>query len=62
MIWLVAEAAAGLALLCLGGEWLVRGAVSLAGRLGVSPLIIGLSVVAAGTSAPELFVSLVSVL
>ncbi|MDE0703933.1 MAG: calcium/sodium antiporter [Rhodospirillaceae bacterium] len=62
MIWLVAEAAAGLALLCLGGEWLVRGAVSLADRLGVSPLIIGLSVVAAGTSAPEMFVSLVSVL
>ena len=62
MILLAAEAVLGLALLYLGGEWLVRGAVSLAGRLGVSPLIIGLSVVAAGTSAPELFVSLVSVL
>lgn len=62
MIWLAVQAAIGLALLFFGGEWLVRGAVSLAGRLGVSPLIIGLSVVAAGTSAPELFVSLVSVL
>ncbi len=62
MILLAAEAVLGLALLYLGGEWLVRGAVSLAGRLGVTPLIVGLSVVAAGTSAPELFVSLVSVL
>lgn len=59
---LAAEALLGLALLYWGGEWLVRGAVSLANRSGVSPLIIGLSVVAAGTSAPELFVSLVSVL
>ena len=62
MILLAAEAVLGLALLYWGGEWLVRGAVSLAGRLGVSPLIVGLSVVAAGTSAPELFVSLVSAL
>jgi len=62
MILLAAEAVLGLALLYWGGEWLVRGAVSLAGRLGVSPLIVGLSVVAAGTSAPELSVSLVSAL
>ena len=62
MTLLAAEALLGLALLYWGGEWLVRGAVSLAGRLGVSPLIIGLSVVAAGTSAPELSVSLISAL
>ncbi len=61
MLYLV-EVAGGLALLLGGGELLVRGAVSLANRSGASPLIIGLSVVAAGTSAPELFVSLVSVL
>ena len=61
MILLIAEVAGGLVLLYYGGEWLVRGAVSLADRSGASPLIIGLSVVAAGTSAPELFVSLVSV-
>ncbi len=47
----------GLVLLIGGGEVLVRGAVGLAERLGVSPLLIGLTVVALGTSAPELAVS-----
>ncbi|MGY8991833.1 MAG: calcium/sodium antiporter [Rhodospirillales bacterium] len=50
--------AAGLVLLVVGGEFLVRGSVSLAGRLGVSPLLIGLIVVGFGTSAPELGVSI----
>lgn len=50
--------AAGLGLLLFGGELLVRGAVCLARRLGVAPLIIGLTIVAYGTSAPELLVSL----
>ena len=50
--------AAGLCLLLFGGESLVRGAVDLARRLGVSPLVIGLTIVAYGTSAPELLVSL----
>jgi cation:H+ antiporter len=47
-------------LLCLtaGAEGLVRGAASGARRLGLSPLVIGLTVVAYGTSAPELVVSL----
>jgi len=49
---------AGLVALVLGGELLVRGASALAAFLGVSPLIIGLTVVAFGTSAPELAVSL----
>ncbi|HEV2294842.1 MAG TPA: calcium/sodium antiporter [Tepidisphaeraceae bacterium] len=48
----------GLALLVLGGEWLVRGASALALRLGVRPVVIGLTVVAFGTSAPELVVNL----
>lgn len=52
------QAAAGLSLLYFGGEMLVRGAASLASRLGISPLAIGLTVVAFGTSAPELVVSL----
>ena len=50
--------AAGLGLLLFGGEMLVRGAVDLARRLGVSPLVIGLTIVAYGTGAPELLVSL----
>ncbi|WP_116083983.1 calcium/sodium antiporter [Tropicimonas sp. IMCC34011] len=49
---------AGLVLLALGGEGLVRGAVALAARLGMSPLLIGLTVVGFGTSTPELFTSL----
>ncbi len=48
----------GLVLLLVGGDWLVKGAVGLAERLNISPLIIGLTVVALGTSAPELVVSL----
>lgn len=49
---------AGLGLLYYGAEWLVRGGASLALRLGLSPLVVGLTVVAFGTSSPELIVSL----
>lgn len=56
------EVAGGLVLLLFGGEFLVRGAVALADRLGVSHLVIGLTVVAAGTSAPELVVCLIAAL
>lgn len=48
---------AGMALLVVAGDYLVKGAVGLAENLGISSLIIGLTVVAFGTSAPELFVS-----
>lgn len=48
---------AGLVLLVIGGELLVRGASALAVVIGISPLVIGLTVVAFGTSAPELAVS-----
>lgn len=47
----------GLGLLVLGGEYLVRGAVALALRLGIAPVVVGLTVVAFGTSAPEMIVS-----
>ena len=47
----------GLALLVLGADWLVKGASRLAAAAGVSPLVVGLTVVAFGTSAPELAVS-----
>lgn len=51
---------AGLVLLTFGADVLVKGASSLAGSLGISPLVIGLTVVAFGTSAPELSVSVSS--
>lgn len=47
----------GLALLTIGGEALIRGALASAQRLGVSPLLSGLVIVGFGTSAPELVVS-----
>lgn len=49
--------AVSLVLLYFGAEWLVRGSSSLALRLGMSPLVVGLTVVALGTSAPEVLVS-----
>jgi cation:H+ antiporter len=52
----------GLVLLIAGGELLVRGAVRLASAIGTSPLIIGLTVVAFGTSSPELAVSVLAAL
>lgn len=58
MLLTTAQAAGGFLLLFLGGEALIRGASALAARLGVTPLVIGLTVVAFGTSAPELVVSL----
>ncbi|WP_341937649.1 calcium/sodium antiporter [Marinimicrobium sp. C2-29] len=54
LFWL----ALGLVLLTGGGEALVRGALALARRAGVSPLLAGLVIVGFGTSAPELVVSL----
>jgi len=48
----------GLATLVVTGDLLVRGAVGLSTRMGIPPLVIGLTVVAFGTSAPELVVSL----
>ncbi|HAV63322.1 MAG TPA: sodium:calcium antiporter [Verrucomicrobiales bacterium] len=47
----------GLVLLYFGGEGLVRGSTALALRLGLTPLVVGLTVVAFGTSAPEMVVS-----
>jgi len=57
MLMALALVALGLLLLAVGGEVLLRGAVGLAGRLRLSPAVIGLTVVAAGTSVPELAVS-----
>jgi cation:H+ antiporter len=52
----------GLILLLAGGDALVRGAAALARRLGISPLVVGLTVVSLGTSAPELAVNLTAAL
>ena len=52
----------GVALVLKGADWLTEGASALARRMGVPEIVIGLTIVAAGTSAPELFVSLVSAL
>lgn len=49
---------AGVALLYFGAEYLIKGGVAIAKKLGVSPLLIGLTLVAFGTSAPELVVSI----
>lgn len=54
--------AAGVGVLFFGAEWLVRGAARLAASLGVSPIVVGLTVVSLGTSAPELVVSLTAAL
>lgn len=47
----------GIAILYWGAEWLIRGSAGLARAMGVKPLVIGLTVVAYGTSAPELAVA-----
>ncbi|RNJ75717.1 MAG: sodium:calcium antiporter [Nitrosopumilus sp. H8] len=54
----VALTIAGLAMLCFGGNWLVGGGVSIAKRYRVSNLVIGMTIVAYGTSTPELAASI----
>jgi cation:H+ antiporter len=56
-IWTFAALVVGLVLLVGGAEFLVKGSAAVATRFGVQPVIIGLTVVAFGTSAPELAVS-----
>ena len=52
----------GVGMVLKGADWLTEGAVSIAGKAGVSQMIIGLTIVAMGTSMPELCVSFVSAL
>ncbi len=58
LTWLVI----GLVALLIGAEWLVDGSIGIAKKLGVSEIVIGITLVAFGTSVPELAVSLVSAL
>jgi cation:H+ antiporter len=62
MIYDLVEVAIGLVILLVAGDLLVRGAVDLALRLGIPALVVGLTVVAFGTSAPELLVSIKAIL
>jgi len=50
----------GLTMLYFGADWLVKGSIAISNKLGVSQLVIGLTVVAFGTSTPELAVSISS--
>ncbi|MFN9326733.1 MAG: sodium:calcium antiporter, partial [Flavobacteriales bacterium] len=50
----------GLVALVIGAEVMIRGAVDIAFRARISPLVVGLTVVSMGTSAPELLVSLIA--
>lgn len=52
----------GIILIIVGANYLTEGASTLARRMGLSPLVVGLTIVAFGTSAPELIVSLMSAL
>ena len=51
----------GLVILCLGGNWLVSGGVAIAKKLRISQMIIGLTIVAYGTSTPELAASMAAI-
>ena len=60
MIWNIFILVAGLALILAGANALTDGAASVAKRFKISDLVIGLTIVAFGTSAPELVISLLS--
>jgi cation:H+ antiporter len=60
MLIAIVQLAGGFVLLVWGADRLIAGASAMARNLGVSPLIIGLTIVALGTSAPELVVSAVA--
>lgn len=62
MIIDLAQVVAGLAILLIAGDLLVRGAVNLSLRLGIPAMMVGVTVVAFGTSAPEMLVSVQAVL
>lgn len=62
IFWAILLLPTGLAILIKGADLLVEGAVALAEKLGISPLIIGLTVVAMGTSAPEVAASITAAL
>ena len=60
MEWVLLGIPLGIVMLYFGSDWLVKGAKNLALRLGVAPFVVGLTVVAFGSSAPEMVTSVVS--
>jgi cation:H+ antiporter len=60
VLWDIALLIAGLAIIYVGGRFLIQGASSIALRLGMRPILVGVTIVAFGTSAPELFLALIS--
>jgi cation:H+ antiporter len=58
----IALLSVGVGILYIGAEWLVRGSSRLATSLGISPIVVGLTIVSFGTSAPELVVALIAAL
>lgn len=60
MLIIILKLIAGIVLLFFGADYFVKGSASLARKMGISSLVIGLTVVALGTSAPELLVSIKS--
>lgn len=62
VVWNLAVLVVGIAVIVVGSDWLVRGAVELARILGISDAFIGLTVVAIGTSSPELLTTVIGTL
>lgn len=62
MMLMVLLLVVGVIALYFGADWMVRGGAALGKSLGVSPMVVGLTVVSLGTSAPELFVSILATL
>ncbi|MCQ2078458.1 MAG: calcium/sodium antiporter [archaeon] len=60
MEWVLLGIPLGIVMLYFGSEWLVDGAKNLALKLGIAPFVVGLTVIAFGSSAPEIITSIVS--
>ncbi len=58
--WNLVLAVAGLGLLLLGADWIVRGAASMAAAMGIPEVVVGLTIVAVGTSLPEIATSVLA--
>ena len=60
MILTVSQFIIGISALWVGGDWLIKGAENIGKRLHLSPMLIGLTIVSFGTSAPELIVNIIA--